>query len=527
MARLSYLCPKTEERSLLLNKEETMKQFSLWTTISGLMCMALISCSQNTAVMDDGYAEVKKLYEQLPFKMPLLQKPEFPAYELSILDFGAVADGQTINTKAFADAIAQVNEQGGGTVVVPEGLWLTGPIELKNNVRLHTERGAVVLFSKNHEDYPLVQTYYEGQASWRVKSPLSAYGAEHIAITGHGVFDGNGEAWRPVKKANVTGYQWRDFVQSGGVVNERGDMWFPTERSYAGSIDGKAHRERSYEDALAVKEWLRPVMLNFVQCKDVLLEGVSFRNSPAWCLHPCLCEGLILSNIRVKNEEWAANGDALDLESCKNALIYRCSFDAGDDGICMKSGKDAEGRKRGIPTENVIIYDCTVYNGHGGFVVGSEMSGGVRNIYLQKCCFMGTDNGLRFKSTRGRGGVVENIYISDVYMANIKSDVILYDLYYGKRSGSTPEFRPVDEATPAFRDIHMKNIYCNGAGRAILFQGLPEMKLRNITLENAVIEADKGIECMDAEDIVMKNVRIVAPEPVIRMENCERIRWNE
>jgi DNA sulfur modification protein DndE len=181
----------------------------------------------------------------------------------------------------------------------------------------------------------------------------------------------------------------------------------------------------------------------------------------------------------------------------------------------MKSGKDEEGRRRGIPTENVIVSDCVVYSGHGGFVIGSEMSGGVRNIDVKHCTFIGTDNGLRFKSTRGRGGVVENIYISDINMINIRQDAILFDLYYMVRDKENIVVPPVNEGTPQFRNIYMRNIVCKGAKRAVLLQGLPEMALRDINLENITIEANTGIFCSDAESIKMRNVNIHTPAQTI------------
>lgn len=451
---------------------------------------------------------METLYAQLPFTMKKVAMPSFPKRMVSIRDFGAKSDGQTLNTEAIAKAIAQMHEQGGGTVIIPEGLWLTGPIELKSNVRLHTLKGSIVLFTKDFEQYPMVKTYYEGQECWRNKSPLYANQASNIAITGEGIFDGNGDAWRPVKKSNVTSFQWREVLESGGLLSGDGLVWYPTQRALDGSLARIQPKFRSLEQSLAIKEYLRPVMLNFIQCKKVLLDGPTFRNSPAWCLHPLLCDDITVRNVSVKNESWAANGDAIDVESCRNVLILDCSFDAGDDGICMKSGKDAEGRQRGVPTENVIISGCKVYNGHGGFVVGSEMSGGVRNVFLTDCQFIGTDNGLRFKSTRGRGGVVENIYIRNVDMANIKSDAILYDLYYGGKRTANDSLALATELTPSFRNIHMQDIVCKGASRAAIFQGLPEMKLHDIHLENAVIEADSGIDVFDSENIFLKNVTV-------------------
>ena len=350
-------------------------------------------------------------------------------------------------------------------------------------------------------------------AAWRVESPLYANNATNIAVVGQGIFDGGGDAWRPVKKFNVSAFQWKDFIAEGGILNENQTIWYPTKRALLGSQQNEKAKSDSYDDAMSIKEYLRPVLLNFIQCKCIKLDGITLRNSPAWCLHPLMCEQMIINNVTVGNESWAANGDALDLESCRNVLVTDCSFNAGDDGMCMKSGKNEEGRRRGIPTENVIISGCTVYNGHGGFVVGSEMSGGIRNVFLTKCSFIGTDIGLRFKSTRGRGGEVENIYISDVDMADIKDIAILYDLYYGGEKKDSI-LRTADETTPRFHDITMKNITCKGAKRAALFQGLPEMKLKNVLLENAVIESDAGIEWVDAENIRMKNVSVYVKNAV-------------
>jgi polygalacturonase len=463
------------------------------------------------------------LYKDLPFPMQEVQLPVFTSNTVNITDWGAKNDGITSNTRAFAAAIAAVAAKGGGTVVIPEGLWLTGPIELKSNVRLYTEKGSIILFTRNFDEYPLVKTWFEGQNCWRSMSPIYAKDAENIAITGEGLFDGSGDAWRPVHKYYITESLWQKFVSSGGVLNDAGTVWYPTERALKGSKMNIPPKLRTEKESEEIKEFLRPVMVNFINCKKILLDGITFQNSPAWCLHPLLCENITVSNVTVENEVWASNGDAIDLESCRNALIYNSVFDAGDDAICMKSGKDEEGRKRGVPTENVIIYNCNVFNGHGGFVVGSEMSGGIRNIIVRHCNFVGTDNGLRFKSTRGRGGIVENVYISDINMVNIERDAILYDLYYMTRQNND-KVPPVNEGTPQFRNIYMKNIVCKGADRAILFQGLPEMLLKNIYLENAVIEARTGVFCTDAENIGLKNVQIYTRElPVMNINNATYI----
>ena len=232
-------------------------------------------------------------------------------------------------------------------------------------------------------------------------------------------------------------------------------------------------------------------------------------------MNPALCEDVSILNVQVRNSPIAQNSDALDLESCHRAVIRDCIFDAGDDGICIKSGKDAVGRRIGVPTEDVLVADCTVYHAHGGFTIGSEMSGGVRNMRVDNCTFIGTDVGLRFKSARGRGGVVEKIYISNVRMMDIVGDAINFNLYYGGKSAlddkdGTVETNlpPVTEETPQFKDIHVENVICRGAQRAIVLEGLPEMPIRDIFLKNVSITAQAGAFLTDADGIHFENVHI-------------------
>jgi polygalacturonase len=260
-------------------------------------------------------------------------------------------------------------------------------------------------------------------------------------------------------------------------------------------------------------------MVDFVNCKNIYLQGVIFQNSTAWNLHPLMCENMIIENVLVRNPSFAQNGDALDLDSCKNVLVINSKFDAGDDGICIKSGKDEDGRKRGKPCQNIVVDGCTVFAGHGGFVVGSEMSGGVKNIKVRNCQFLGTDVGLRFKSTRGRGGVVENIFIDQVSMNDIKGDAITFNMYYGGKSVieayedgdiiDTLTKKKVDETTPVFRNINIENIICNGAARAMEFTGLPEMPIDGIYLKNVHIIAKTGAVFENAKNIVKDNVEII------------------
>ena len=488
-----------------------------------ICCLPFISgCKQSECAVEENLIS-DALYRNLPFEMPKVQQPVFPAYEVNIEKFGAKGDGLFLNTKAINDAIKEVNQRGGGKVIIPEGTWLTGPIELLSNVNLYTERNALILFTGDFEAYPIIPTSFEGLETRRCQSPISARNAENIAITGYGIFDGNGDCWRPVKKEKLTASQWNKLVKSGGVLDEQERIWYPTAGSLKGAMACKDFNVpegiNTDEEWNEIRAWLRPVLLNFVKSKRILLEGVTFKNSPSWCLHPLSCEDFTVNNIQVINPWYSQNGDALDLESCKNALIVNSTFDVGDDGICLKSGKDEDGRRRGRVCENVVVDGCTVFKGHGGFVVGSEMSGGVRNVSVSNCQFLGTDVGLRFKSKRGRGGVVENIWIRNIAMMDIPTEPITFNLYYGGKSAvevlesgekvpAKVEPLPVDETTPCFRNIHVKNLVCAGARRALFFNGIPEMPIDGIVLEDIDITSKLGAEFIYSKNISMKNVNI-------------------
>ena len=479
-----------------------------------------------TLMMVSGFAAdnssnpYKKYTDKLPFQMPEVSAPVIPAYTVNLKKFGAVGDGVTLNTKAFEKAIAALEKKGGGHLIVPAGVWFTGPIVLKSNIDLHLEVGAVIQFSGDESLYPVIQTSFEGLDTRRCQSPLSANGAENISITGKGVIDGNGQFWRPVKKGKMTEGQWKEVLERPGGVEAKKGYWVPNQ-AYADaekSANMNVPKASTDEEWNRIKRFLRPVMVSLVNCKNVLLQGVIFQNSPAWNIHPLMCENIILDDVLARNPFYAQNGDALDLESCKNALIVNSKFDAGDDGICIKSGKDKDGRRRGRPCENVVVDGCTVFAGHGGFVVGSEMSGGVRNILVENCQFLGTDVGLRFKSTRGRGGIVENIFINNVSMTDIKTDAITFNMYYGGKSvaemladGDNPDNttkQPVTEETPIFRHIDIKNIICNGAGRAMEFNGLPEMPINGIRLQNIQIKAKSDAVFNNCQNIRQRNVHI-------------------
>jgi len=477
------------------------------------------------------------LYAGIEFKMPRVQEPVIPANSVVITDFGAKSGGQELCTQAIANAIDAVSKKGGGKVIIPRGTWLTGPITLKSNIELFTESGALVVFSTNKDLYPLVETNFEGFNTFRCMSPINGRNLVNVALTGNGIFDGSGEAWRAVKKEKLTENQWRKLLASGGIVNENGKTWYPSQQFRDGEKMAEMNVPRSLKTKAEfekIRDFLRPVMVSLISCKKVLIDGPTFQNSPAWNIHPLMCEDFTLRNTAVRNPWFSQNGDGIDIESCKNSIIHDCTFDVGDDGICIKSGKDKEGRDRKMPNENLIVKNCIVFHGHGGVTVGSEMSSGVKNLHVSNCTFIGTDVGLRFKSNRGRGGVVENIYISNIEMMNIPTQAISFNLFYSGRSasedleagadGTEAKLLPVTAETPQFKNIFIRNVNCKGAMLGIQLQGLPEMNLENVQMENIRMETDYGMTCNDASGVKIKNLTLITKKtPVADFNNSKDV----
>ncbi len=480
-------------------------------------------------------------YQNIEFKMAKVKEPKIPKNTVNLKDFGAVNGGYVLNTKAFEDAINALSKKGGGKVIIPPGIWLTGPIILKSRIELHAETGALIKFSPDKSLYPIIETSFEGLNTWRCISPLYGKNLEDVAFTGKGVWDGSGEVWRQVKRSKLTESQWKKFVASGGVVNESKTSWYPSETFMKASVGADQNVRldlKTKEEFEAIHDFLRPVLVSIQNSKRVMFDGPVFQNSPAWNIHPLMIEDLIVRNVSVRNPWFSQNGDGLDVESCKNVIVENSSFDVGDDAICIKSGKDKDGRDRGVPCENIIIRNNIVYHGHGGVTVGSEMSGGVKNMHVSNCTFMGTDVGLRFKSNRGRGGVVENIFISDIFMTDIPSQAISFNLYYGGKSiAETLEEggdkivnakMPVDEKTPQFKNISIKNVTIKGAQQAVFLQGLPEMNLENIEISNLIAKAEKGFTIVDANGIKIHNAKLDIEKPnVIDIYNGKNMSFKD
>ncbi len=455
-----------------------------------------------------------------------IQKTSFRRDTLNIIQFGAKSDPFFENSKAINDAILAMNKKGGGVVLIPAGTFIAGPITLKSNVNLHLAKNALLIFSADFNLYPLVKSSFEGVDAARCQSPISAENETNIAITGMGIMDGNGFYWRPLKKEKLSESEWKKHqLKYGGALTEDKKTWYPSVAAAEASTKkdiGKLINGKKLADFESIKDFLRPNMIRIAGCTKVLIQDITFENSPAWTTHLLLSEDITVSGLKVKNPWYGANTDAIDIESCKNVLLEDCVFDTGDDGITIKSGRDEDGRKRGVPTQNVIVKNCTIYHAHGGFVVGSEMSGGVKNIYVSECTFIGSDIGLRFKTTRGRGGVVENIYVKNINMKDIPGEAILFDMYYAaqdpiaiageKREPPKVETLPVTEATPQFKNFFFDNIKCDGASKAVFVRGIPEMPVKNIQLTHLFIKADKGIDIQEADGVNISNSIIISKD---------------
>lgn len=496
----------------------------------GLLLLTVLPGMQANAQQGGIADEIRQRCAGLPFEMPQLDVPAFPERKVNITDHGAIADGFTLNTKAFVDAIHACAEAGGGTVVVPPGTWLTGPIKLESNINLHLERGALVQFSSNIHDFPFIAGF-DGKSKKYIITPLiHAYRAKNIAITGEGLIDGAGEVWRYVKKDKLTARQWKDLVASGGVVSDDGKEWWPSREAMGGKEyleqAEKSGRKLTLEDYAETREFLRPDLVDFVQCDGVLLDGTTFQNSPKFHVRPIQSENVIIRNVKVCAPWYGQNTDGIDPTSSRNVIIYNSTVDVGDDGICLKPGSIASRQKPGPACENIVVADCIVYHAHGGFVIGSETYGGVHNVSVRNCIFVGTDVGLRFKSFRGNGGLVENVFVDGIQMREMETDAILFDMYY---SGDAPDIEatkdltvrkeePVTDRTPRLQHLVIKNIVCNGADRAIVVNGLPEMPVKDVQFENVSVSSKRGVIGADVEGLRFKGCRIVPTSgPVMTM----------
>ena len=418
----------------------------------------------------------------------------------NVLKYGAKNDSSKIATAAIKKAIDAASKAGGGTVYFPAGKYLTGPIHLKSNITIYIEGGAELHFSDNFDDYlPMVKSRYEGVDVTSFSPLFYAYKAENIAIKGRGLIDGHGKKWWDFVegyKADQPRSKWQHIFDD---LNK--DILLP---------DEPKQMKRGF---------LRPPFIQPMYCKNVQIEGITIQNSPFWTVNPQFCENVTITGVTIFNPaRFAPNTDGINPESCKNVHISNSHISVGDDCITIKSGKDKPGRAMNVPAENYTITNCTMLSGHGGVVIGSEMSGGVKKITISNCVFDGTDRGIRIKSARGRGGVVEDIRVSNIIMKNIRDQAIVLDLQYAKT-----EVEPVSERTPVFRNIHFSNITAQ-TNEAAYLNGLAEMPIENITFNDINMEAKTGFVIKESKRIEFHNVEVNTESgPVIRAENVSSL----
>jgi DNA sulfur modification protein DndE len=503
---------------------------SLALSLAGTGCATLGLSGQTSAAAPSG-SGLQGYLDRAPFKMAAIPLPAIPDHTVSIADFGAVGDGVTLNTDAFAKAIAACVQAGGGHVVVPAGLWLTGPIVLKSNIDLHAERGALIQFTPDHTAYPMVPR--EGRG-FMAMSAITANGQSNIALTGEGIYDGAGDTWRPAQKRKASDDQWKELLAKSKALSNHGLYWWPTEGAMNGENYLAAMKERTPnptgDDYLPARDFLRPAMISMGQCQNILIDGVTLRNSPSGIFSPDRCTNLTISNATFFNEWWAMNGDGMDINNCFNVAVYRCTLSTGDDAICMKaSGDKLLANEPGL--QRVVVAECTVYHGHGGFVVGGSTDSGMDNLWCTQCQFINTDVGIRAKSGIGHGGLVQNIFVDHIVMKDILNEAILFTTFYDNTPTSNAAVKvPLSRdpaKTPEFKDFHISDIYCLGARSAISITGLPQRPVHGITIERAVITAKRGLSVTDAKDITLHQVKINASEAPLTEKNTSNIQITE
>ncbi len=425
-----------------------------------------------------------------PFVTPFgefnFQRPHFPDKSVNITDFGAKEGGKFKNTKAINKAIKQLSESGGGIVVVPQGKWLTGPIVLLSNINLHLDEGAELLFSQDFDDYlPEVLTNFEGSEVYAYSPFIYSFKQKNIAITGKGFLNGQGKPW------------WEQRKNPG----------FGNHKLIEMNENEVPLKERHFN---SLENYLPPVFFGPLYCQHVLLEGVTFKYGAFWTINPSFCEDLIVRDINILTEgEYGhtPNGDGINPNSCKNVLIEYNTISTGDDCITIKSGRNKDGRRIGVPCKNILIRHNVGLQGHGGIVIGSEMSGGVENVYAYDCRFNGTDRVIRIKTDRGRGAYIRNCWFKDISADTIQREAIRINMLYS--GGDRLPVQEVSSGTPVVENIHYENIKCKYAKRNVIqIIGLPEMPVNNVHFKNLNLSGNLGIEITDAKNITFNNLTI-------------------
>lgn len=457
--------------------------------LSAFLCVAMLMPLAVSAQIGEKPEEIAPI--DPPFEMKSLERPQIPDQQFDIRDYGAQnmnEDSEFKNTDAFHRAIDAASEAGGGKVVVPQGQWLSGPIHLKSNINLHLEDEAEIVFSEDKEDYlPVVRQRHEGVEAYNYSPMIYAYKVKNVAITGNGTLNAQGEHW------------WEWFEEHGAPPRAVATQ-VPLSRRDFGKGSGM--------------EGMRPSFVVFWKSEDILVEDITLNDSPMWNIHLIYSNSIIVRGITV-NSLQAPNGDGVVIDSSKDVLVEYNHFETGDDAVVLKSGLNEEALEIDIPTENVIVRNFEarkVRTGSGGVVFGSETSGGIRNVYVHNAIFDGSDRGIRFKTERGRGNIVENIYIRDIEMSNITYQAINFNTFYTGPEATGP--------SPLVRNISIKDVQIDGVPTAIELIGLPEKWLENITLENiTVANSEEGVRINRVKNLTFRNVEVNSQERAMIAED--------
>lgn len=452
--------------------------------MSGLLLLALMAAAGCNSLRTeaDPWQQADKIISNIVV-------PSFPDRTYDITVYGAVGDGKTDCTKAFAHAIAACTNAGGGSVVVPAGRFLTGAIHLDNNVELHLDNGSVIAFDSDHRKYlPPVLTRWEGMELYNYSPFIYAYDKQNVAITGSGTIDGQGDKEHWWYWCGSDRYGWQE-----GMPRQN-----PARDGLQQMVDDEV--PVAQRDMTAEGYYLRPQLVQFNKCRNVLIDGVTLQNSAFWVIHPLMSENVTVRNVSVISH--GPNNDGCDPESCKNVLIDGCSFDTGDDCIAIKSGRNADGRRINTPSENIVIQNCVMKDGHGGVVLGSELTGGIRNVFARNCQMASPnlERALRIKSNARRGGWVENVYMKDVEVGQVSDAVIRVNMFYFKETGPY---------LPRVENINVENVNCQKSKYAIYIMALENAPARNMHIKNCTFNNTSGQQVIEYVDgLKLDNVTI-------------------
>src|SRR5215212_4743063 len=386
--------------------------------------------------------------------------PKFPARAFDITKYGAVGDGKASCTGAVRKAIAACVDAGGGQVIVPAGRFLTGALRLQSNVNLHLDDKATLAFTDDVKEYPIVFTRWEGVELMNLSPFIYAFKAQDVAITGGGTLDGQADEqhWWP----------WR-LAGQGNPGRDRA--------ARTRLIEMQAKGVPVAERVFGAQDYLRPNFIQPYRSRNILIDGITIINSPMWEIHPVLCESITVKNVTIRSH--GPNNDGCDPESCKDVLIDGCTFDTGDDCIALKSGRNDDGRRINVPVENVVIRNCRMKAGHGGITIGSEITGGARNVYAERCTLDSPDleRGLRLKTNTMRGGVIENVFVRDIEIGNVKLAPIEIDLRYGP-----PESGPF---LPIVRNVQVERMHSTSSKHGLYIHGLENAPVRDVVVRDS------------------------------------------